>query len=214
MWKTRFEVNTNIGHDLTRHRALSCSTEAMHYYNSWSLPTVTRTREDSPNANNRPSPSLSIANLGILSEEDEDIACTNIINDHQTSFKSAAIRRKSSYQIINRYQTQLPTIIESNDHESINDNMSKHIDLAIATDRSNKYAVTTTPIDSFMGTNTNYNQVVNVDIDRKELTLNTNMNPDAAEFTLDKQIQEFLQEKSDRLNKVCEIVLVFATSNF
>jgi hypothetical protein len=198
MWKTRFEVSTHNGNDLTRHRTLSSSSKIInHHYSSRSLPKVPRVREDSPSAIVRPSPPSSIPNLDIVTEEDEDIPYSNTIDNEQPNL----IRKQFSYQNLNKRQIVLPTIIESNDYDTNNESID---------DRHNKYVIKTQ--DSFVGTNTNYNQVRNIDIERKERILNTNKNNDTIGFTLDKRINELIQQKRQRQNKVREIMLVFAAS--
>ena len=76
---------------------------------------------------------------------------------------------------------------------------------------NDKYNVKLKRQDSFVATNTNYNQVMNVNTER---TLNTNKNNQMIGFTLDKRINELLQQKNQRQNKVREIMLVFAASNY
>jgi hypothetical protein len=206
MWKTRFEVSTNNGHSLPRHRPLSSSSKLINRrYSSQPLPTVPRVREDSPSAVVRPSPPSSIPNLGILTEEDEDIPYSNLINNEQPSL----LPKQNSYQMINKRQIVLPTIIESNDHEILIDSLPNFINHE-STD--NKYLVKLKPEDSFVGTNTNYNQVMNVEIERKERILNTNKNNEMISFTLDKRINELLQQKIQRQNQVREMMFVFAAS--
>lgn len=199
MWKTRFEVSTSHSNGLTSHRNLSSSSRIIHHYYSRPSPTVPRVREDSPSAIVRPSPPTSISNLEILTEEeDEDIPCTNSPDNEQPNF---LIRKQNSYQTINKYQIVLPTIIETNDHEIINDN-----------EQNNKYDIKLKRQDSFVATNTNYNQVIDNDNQIKEEILNTNKNNQRIEFTLNQRINELLQQKTRRQNKVREIMFVFATS--
>ncbi|CAF4944301.1 unnamed protein product [Rotaria sp. Silwood1] len=213
MWKTRFEVNTSNDNNLTHHRnLLSSSTITNHYY-SWPSSTIARIRDDSLNRVIRPYPSSSIPNLEILTEEDEDIPCSNLLNNDRTQSVSISLRKRNSYQSV------LPTIIESNDHEVMIGSLSNTnvVNVTISEsilDRSNKYIIKSIPQDSFVATNTNYNQVMNVDIESKERTLNTNMNYDMTECTLNKHLNEFLQQKPPKLNKVREMMLVFATSTF
>jgi hypothetical protein len=197
-------VNTSRSNSLTRHRNLSSSSKIIHHHYSRPSPTVPRVREDSPSAVVRPSPPSSMPNLEILIEEDEDIPCTILTNNEQLN---STLRKQSSYQIV------LPTIIESNDHEQMIDNEQNKYNESID-DEENKYGVKLKRQDSFVATNTNYNQVNNIDIERKERTLNTNKNNQMIEFTLDKRINELLQQRKSRQNKVCEIMLVFATRNY
>ena len=93
----------------------------------------------------------------------------------------SSLRKQNSYQIV------LPTIIESHEHMP---------DANII----NSYKTQ----DSFVATNTNYNQVTNVDIERKERTKNN----ETISFTLDRRINELLHQ-----NKVRDIMLVFAASS-
>ncbi|CAF3952991.1 unnamed protein product [Rotaria sordida] len=207
MWKTRFEVNNSNGNNLIRHRNLSSSSTIKHNYCTWSSSTIARTRDDSPHAVIRPySSSSSIPNLEILTEEDEDISCSNLSNNNRTNSLSIKLRKQNSYQTVNRHQIVLPTIVESNDHEVMIDSLSETNDVNVTNkesinDSHNKYMIKSTLQDSFVATNTNYNQVMNVDIERKERTLNTNMNYDMTEFTLDKHVNEILQQKTPRLNQ-------------
>ena len=180
MWKTRFEVSTNHNHDLTRHRNLLSSSSIIHHYYSGPSPTVPRVRENSPSAIVRPSPpSSSIPNLeSLLEEEDEDIPSSNLIHNEQTNLVSITLPKQN---LSTKRQIVLPTILESNDHEN----------------EFNQY--------SFVATNTNYNQMIQVDIEKKEQRLNK---PNQKmEFTLDKRIKEILQQK----NKVREVRLFFAS---
>ncbi|CAF2725493.1 unnamed protein product [Rotaria sp. Silwood2] len=206
MWKTRFEVNTSNGNNLTRHRNLSSSSTIMHHYCSWPTSTKVRIRDDSPSVVIRPYQSSSIPNLEILTEEDEDISCSNLVNNDRTSSISIKLRKQSSHQTVNKNQSVLPTIVESNDHEVMIDSLSNTSDVNVTisesiNDRHNKYMIKSTPQDSFVATNTNYNQVMNADIERKERTLNTNMNYDMSEFTFDKHVNEILQQKTAKINK-------------
>ncbi len=162
-----------------------------HRYYSRPSPTVPRVREDSPSAIVRPSPPSSISNLEILPEEDEDIP---FINNEQPNLTSLNIRKQNSYQNLPKYQFVLPTIVESHDHEILIDNES--------------YDDKCKQDNSIVATNTNYNnQIENIDFER------TLKNNEMMEFTLDKRINELLQQKkSQRQNKVREIMLLFATS--
>ncbi|CAF3355487.1 unnamed protein product [Rotaria sp. Silwood1] len=201
MWKTRFEVNTSNDNNLTYHRNLLSSSTITNHYCSWPSSTIARIRDDSLNRVIRPYPSSSIPNLEILTEEDEDIPCSNLLNNDRTQSVSINLRKRNSYQSV------LPTIIESNDHEVIIGSLSNTnvVNVTISEsilDRSNKYIIKSIPQDSFVATNTNYNQVMNVDIESKERTLNTNMNYDMTECTLNKHLNEFLQQKPPKLNKL------------
>jgi len=142
-------VSTNNGNALTRHRTLTSS--------SRTLPTVPRVREDSPSAIVRPSPPSSISNLEILTEEDEDIQYSNPTNHEQPT----SLRKQNSYEKTDKYQTVLPTIIESNDYDVISENMihDESID-----DQHNKYLVKCKLEDL----NTNSNQIKNLDNERRE----------------------------------------------
>jgi len=200
-------VSTSQSKDLTRHRNLS----SIHHYNSRPSPKVRRVREDSPIAVVRPSPPSSIPNLEILTEEDEDIPCTILTNNEQPNL---TLHKQNSYQIINKRQIVLPTIIELNDHEIMIDNEQNKYEESIDK-KHKKHTVKLKRQDSFVATNTNYNQVMNVvDIDKKERILNTNKNNQKIEFTLDKRINELLQQKKQKQNKVREIMLVFAASTY
>jgi len=194
-------MNTSRSNSLTRHRNLSSTSRIIHHHYSRSSPTVPRVREDSPSAVVRSSPPSSMPNLEILIEEDEDIPSTILKNNEQFN---STLRKQSSYQIV------LPTIIESNDHEIMIENEQNES----INDQQNKYDIKLKRQDSFVATNTNYNQVINVDIERKERTLNTNKNNQIVEFTFDKRINELLQQRKSRQNKVREIMLVFATRNY
>jgi hypothetical protein len=207
MWKTRFEVNTNHNNNLIRHRNLPSSSKIIHHHYSRSSPKVPRVRDDSPNAIVRPSPPSSMSNLEILTEEDEDIPCSSLTNNEQPNLRSIILRKQNSYQIV------LPTIIESNDHEIMIDNEQNTSQESID-DKHKKYIVKFKRQDSFVATNTNYNQIMNVDIEKKERILNTNKNNEMIEFTLDKRINELLQQKNQRKNKVRGIMLVFARSSY
>jgi len=208
MWKTRFEVNTNHNNNLIHHRNLPSSSKIIHHHYSRSSPKVPRVREDSPSAIVRPSPPSSISNLEILTEEDdEDIPCSSLTNNEQPNLESIILRKQNSYQIV------LPTIIESNDHEIMIDNEQNTSHESID-DKHKKYIVKLKRQDSFVATNTNYNQVMNIDIEKKERILNTNKNNEMIEFTLDKRINELLQQKNQRKNKVRGIMLVFARSSY
>jgi hypothetical protein len=203
MWKTRFEISTSKNNDWTRHRTLSPSSTLIHHYYSRPSPTVPRVREDSPSAIVRPSPPSSMPNLEILTEEDEDIPYSNVTNNEQPSLLSLTLRK----QTINKRQMVLPTIVESNDHELMIDSMTNITSSQSIDDRHDEYVVKLESRDSFAATNTNYNQVMNVNIERK---LNTNKNNEMNGFALDKRINELLQQKNQ--NKVRGIMFVFAGS--
>lgn len=198
MWKTRFEVSTSHSNGLTRYRS-SSSSKIVHHYYSRPLPTVPRVRDDSPSAINRPSPPTSISNLDILIEEDEDILPTNLINNEQTNL---LLSKQNSSQILNnnnKYQIVLPTILELNDHEH-NQSIDEKYNIQLKQKKQ----------DSFIPTNTNNNHILNCDNQRKEEKLNTK-NKQIIEFTLNKRINQFLQKRIPRQNKVRDIMFVFAT---
>jgi hypothetical protein len=158
--------------------------QSVHNSYSGSSPTVPRVREDSPSAIFRPIPSSSIPNLEILREEEEE---DNIPSNEQSSLTSLIFPKPNSYQSLPKYHFVLPTIDESHDHESSDDKAKQE--------------------NSLVATNTNYNQ--NLDKER------TDMNNPMMEFTLNKRINELLkQRKSQRQNKVREIMLLFATSTY
>jgi hypothetical protein len=203
MWKTRFEISTSKNNDWTRHRTLSPSSTLIHHYYSRPSPTVPRVREDSPSAIVRPSPPSSMPNLEILTEEDEDIPYSNVTNNEQPSLLSLTLRK----QTINKRQMVLPTIVESNDHELMIDSMTNITSSQSIDDRHDEYVVKLESRDSFAATNTNYNQVMNVNIERQ---LNTNKNNEINGFAFDKRINELLQQKNP--NKVRGIMFVFAGS--
>jgi hypothetical protein len=220
MWKTRFEVSTGNSTGLSRHRTLSSpSTILHHHYYSRPSPTVPRVREDSPSAIVRPSPPSSIPNLEILTEEEnEDIPCSTGTNNEQPSLILITLPKRNSYQAINRHQIVLPTIVESNDHEVMIDSVPNRNDgnvfnsELIDDDGQDKYFVKLKSQDSRVATNTNYNQVTNIDIERKERSLNGNTNTELTGFILDKRINEFFQQKNEKQNKVRDIMFAFAAS--
>jgi hypothetical protein len=205
-------MNTSNTNGLTRQRNHSSSSTMIHHCYSRLSPKVPRVREDSPNAVVRPSPPSSMPNLESLIEEDEDISSSSLTNNEQPSLISTILRKQNSYQTINKHQIVLPTIIESTDHEIMIDNEQHQNDKNILNNESinHRHIVKLKRQDSL---NTNYNQLINVDIERKERTLNTNKNNEMMmEFTLDKRINELLQERNQRQNKVRQIRIGFATS--
>ena len=137
-----------------------------------------------------------------------DIPCSSLTNNEQSSSISITLRKQNSYQVVNRHQIVLPTIVESNDHEMMIDDVSNMSDV-----EHNKYVVQRKPEDSFVATNTNYNQVKNIHLERKERTLNANKNSEIPEFTIDKRINELIQQQNRRQTKVRDIMLIFAASN-
>ncbi|CAM4856547.1 unnamed protein product [Rotaria socialis] len=206
MWKTRFEVTTSSGESLNHHRTFTTPSTTMHHYCSWSLPKLAHVRDESPYGLIRSFSSSSIPNLEILTEEDENMSCSNLTYHDQTSLVSKKLRKQNSKQAFIRQQLVLPTIIESNDHDAISDSQSYNDDEDITVnelinDRHNEYIFKSTPKDSFGATNTNYNLVIQNDIERKEETINTTINHDTAELTFDTQIHEILQRKTSKLNK-------------
>ncbi|CAM4755960.1 unnamed protein product [Rotaria magnacalcarata] len=213
MWKTRFEVATSSGESLNHHRTFTSPSTTMHHYCSWSLPKVAHVRDESPYGLIRSFSSSSIPNLEILTEEDENISCSHLTNHDQRSLVSKKLRKQNSKQTFTTQQLVLSTIIESNDHDAISDSQSYNDDEDITVtelinDRRNEYIVKSTPKDSFGATNTNYNQVIQNDIERKEGTINTNTNHDTVELTFDTHINEILQRKTSKLNKLSLFVVV------
>lgn len=120
MWKTRFEMSTNINHNSIRQRNLLSSSSIKHHYPSNSTPSVPRVRENSPKTTVRSS-SSSVPHLECVFEEeiDEDNQCSNVIDIELKNLQTKSPRQSNSS---NKYQTVLPTIIESNDSEMFPDN--------------------------------------------------------------------------------------------
>ncbi|CAF1114899.1 unnamed protein product [Adineta steineri] len=161
-------MSTNNSNNIIRHRTLSSpSTTIIHDYNSQSLPTVPRVRDNSPNALTRVLQSSSIPDLEILTEEDEDIIPMN----EQPNLISLTLHKQNSYQTNTKHQKLvLPTILESHDHETMMDN---------TTELKSQ--------DSFVATNTNYNQ--------NEQKFHTNKNNEMIELTINKLLQQKTQRK-------------------
>ena len=122
MWKTRFEMSTNINYKFIRQRNLlsSSSSSIKIHYSSCLTSTVPRVKENSPTSSLMRS-SSSAPNLECVFEEetDEDNQCSDSIDIEQ---QNPQIKTSRSSNSSNKYQTVLPTIIESNDSETSLDN--------------------------------------------------------------------------------------------
>ncbi|UJR25026.1 hypothetical protein I4U23_006387 [Adineta vaga] len=143
MWKTRFEMGTSNNSTFNRRRTSSSS--------SSSSPTVRRVREDSPSAILRPPSSSSTPNLESLIEEDE-------IDFPSTNFPSKTLPKQNSYQTMHKHRLNLPTIIESHDHEMLNESTNT---------LRNEFHGDKHDTHITHATNTNHNQLMNVHIERK-----------------------------------------------
>ena len=211
MWKTRFEVSTSPGYSSNRHRScLSSSTLTRHC--SRPSPRVSRVREDFPNTIVRPS-SSSTPNLAILTEEDEDIPQSPLNNDEQPNLFSFIVSKPNSYQTMTKHQNILPTIVESHDHEIIIEELpvDNHVDLV---DNEAETSLIQLKLDdSLVATNTNSHQTGRFNLQRKERTLNMKRNQEITGFTIDKRINELLQDRTSRQDRVRGILLVFAPEN-
>lgn len=219
MWKTRFEVNTSNHISLKYHREHISSSTTIHQYNPWSISPLASVRDDLPVRSIDPLLSSYTPNLEILPEEDENIPHTNLTNNHQLCSPSILLRKKKLHATSIKHQNILPTIIESHDHEFIADHLSNNNHINFTTkdsinNENNTLIVGSKSKDSCLGTNTNYSEIKHTDIANEQRTFNTNTNYDAIELPFDKRLNEILQQNSPKFNKVCDIVLVFARSNF
>ena len=198
MWKTQFEVNIDRRDAFVQQRNRSSSSSIIH---SHSVP-------NSPNDIIRTCTRSSTANLEILMKNALDVPCSFPTNNDRTRLTSMELCHRNSYQTLNRH---LSTIDESNDYEIVNDNESHKNEINVTSkdfvdDRYKKCFVIHTLHDSFLGTNTNYNQI---NIETNEETLETNKNHEKIESILDKSSYEFLQSKSQKLNNVCKMIPIF-----
>ena len=84
--------------------------------------------ESSPKPFLRPSATSSQPNLEILAEEEEEISSSPSIEDERRQIISLTIHRPNSSHSFSKHQSALPTIPESQDSETTNNNNHSNTD--------------------------------------------------------------------------------------